>query len=212
MWNWRNNSKLLIQGAHTMPICIDMLRLTYQRHAAYCVSHHFDYWPFIGNPCPDRQHGAWDKVHYINQALQAGYGFIVWVDTDAAIIADVDLTEALTEDQHIGACIHDANGIVAHYNVGVLYLRNTEETKSFVQKWHDSYPGEERWFEQGSFNQLAKDHPGIVSRIDDKWNSTINTNESPDPVVMAWHGIAPQNRRLAMMKNKFVNDYLKYRV
>jgi len=213
MIGWRDNSKLLIQGAHTQPMFIDMLRLTYQRHAAYCVSHNFDYWHFLGNPCPERMMGAWDKIHYIKNALDAGYKYIVWLDTDTAIVGDTDLSEALTEDQHIGGCIHDAHDIPRHINVGALHLRNTEKTRSFVSDWYDSYPdANSQWLEQGTFNKLMEKHPGVVSVIDDKWNSTVTTNEVKDPVVMGWHGIQPWIGRLTMMKAAFINDYLKYRV
>ena len=212
MFSWRDNSKLLIQGAHTAPVFIDMLRLTYQRHAAYAVSHSFDYWHFIGNPCPERTVGAWDKIHYIKNALVAGYEYIVWLDCDTAIVGDTDMLEALTPEQHIGGCIHDANNIQPHINVGALYFRNTEQTRAFVDAWHDSYPGDERWHEQGSFNDLREQMPGIVSVINDRWNATINVNEAPDAVVVGYHGIWPHIKRLNIMRLLLKNDFLKYRV
>lgn len=214
MLNWRNNPNILIQASHTMPQFVDMNRLTYQRHAAYCTSHGFDYLHFIGHPCPERQAGGWDKVAHIKRALQDGYEFITWLDTDTAIVGDLSLTEALTADQHIGGCVHgpdETRGIPKHINVGALYLRNTPETIEFVDAWENSYPGTQRWIEQGSFNELAE-KTGIVSVIDDKWNSTVEMNVSPDPVVIAWHGVWPVPKRLNMMKSYLRGDYLKYRV
>jgi hypothetical protein len=211
---WHSNPNLLIQGAHTMPQFIDMNRLTYQRHAAYCMAQGFDYWHFIGHPCPERERGGWDKVAYIKRALEDGYQFIAWLDTDTAIIGNEPLTKALPDDMHIGGCLHDGNterDIPPHINVGVLYLRNTPETCAFVDAWEASYPGEERWVEQGSFNTLAQE-TGIVSVIDDKWNSTVGMNEVPDPVVMAWHGVWPIPLRLEMMRGYLRDDYLRYRV
>ena len=193
---------------------IDMARLTYQRHAAYCTSHGMDYWHLIGHPCPERDTGAWDKVHLIKQALDDGYEFVAWLDTDAAIVGDTPLTEALPVDAYIGGCEHDGNAeadIPRHINVGVLYLRNTEQTRTFVDAWHASYPAPGRWQEQGSFNELMS-AIDCVTVIDDKWNSTVNVNESPDPVVMAWHGVWPVAKRLDMMRKKLRGDYLKYRV
>ena len=213
MFSWRKNKKLLIQNVHTMPVFIDMLRLTMQRHAAYCVSHNFDYWCMFGNPCPERETGAWDKIDRIMDGLRAGYEFVAWVDTDAAIMGDEDLSNALTADQHIGGCIHDAHDIPRHINVGALYFNNTKETRLFVSNWHDSYPAtEHQWQEQGEFNRLAKEHPEIVSEIDAKWNSTVDTNEVDNPVVKGWHGIRPHSLRLQVMKKELQNDFLKYRV
>jgi hypothetical protein len=209
---WRSNSKLLIQNAHTMTIFIDMMRLTYQRHAAYCVSHGFDYWHHIGNPCPEREWGAWDKVHLIREALSSGYEFIAWLDTDAVISGDADLSDTLQAGQHIGGCVHDANGIPRHINVGVLYFRNTPETVQFVENWHAGYPGDNRWREQGTFNDLITKYPGVVTELPDTWNSTYRVNQIEGAAVMAWHGVVPLPRRFEMMKSTLVNDYLKYRV
>jgi len=209
---YRSQSKLLIQGAHSMPMFIDMNRLTYQRHMAYCASHGFDYWHFLGHPCPEREDGGWDKVYYLRQALAQSYEFIVWLDTDTAIVTDADLSEALTPEQHIGGCVHDANGIDRHINVGALYLRNTEQTRQFVENWWNSYPGPKQWFEQGAFNELAKQCPGVVSEIDDKWNSTVNVNEAPQSWVKAWHGVQPAGLRLQMMREHLSGDWLRFRV
>jgi len=198
-----------------MPVFVDMNRLTYQRHLAYCSSHGFDFWNIYGVPQPERTPGGWDKIFHINRALEDGYDFIAWLDTDAAIVGDVSLTEALTDDMHIGGCWHPANkefDIEGHINVGVLYFRNTPETRAFVNTWNNSWPAPDpRWQEQGVFNNMASES-GIVSKIDNKWNSTFSVNESPDPIVKAWHGVWPLVARLDMMRQEFRNDYLRYRV
>lgn len=208
------NKKLLIQSAHSMQTCIDMNRLTYQRHAAWTVAHKYDYWNFIGWPCPERAGGAWDKVYWIRQALQMHYEFIVWLDTDAAIVKDEDLSACFDNGGLIGACWHDANGIAPHLNVGVLYVKNDPRTAQFFADWWDSYPGDDRWMEQGSFNDLvaSEAYRDIVVRLPNKYNATVGVNEDPDPVVKAWHGVFPFARRLLVMKQYFSGDYLKFRV
>jgi len=210
-----DNKSLLIQCAHTMPVFVDMNRLTYQRHIAYCSSHGFDFWNIYGNPEPHKTPGGWDKIFHIKRALADGYEFVVWMDTDAAVVRDVSLTEALPKTAHIGGCLHPPNErlkIESHVNVGVLYFRNTDETRSFVNAWEASWPAKDpRWQEQGAFNDLSKSS-GIVSVIDNKWNSTYQVTEVPDPVVMAWHGSWPLAHRLDLMREYFRIDYLKYRV
>lgn len=212
---YKQNKAVLIQCSHTMPVFIEMNRLTYQRHAAYAISHGYDYWHHIGNPCPDRDSGAWDKVKLILQAMNEGYEYIVWVDCDAAILGDEDLREALAGmPGDIGACLHDANGIPAHLNVGVLYIKNTEKAHQFVQDWWDSFPGSERWMDQGAFNELSNSekYAGLVVRVNDRFNATVNVNMVENPVVAGWHGVSPLALRLHMMRQAMNNDWLKFRV
>jgi hypothetical protein len=211
---FQTNKKLLIQCAHSMQTCIDMQRLTYQRHAAWTVAHQYDYWHFIGWPCPERAGGAWDKIYWIRQALKMHYEFIAWLDTDAAIVKDEDLTGCFDKGGLIGACLHDANGIPAHLNVGVIYVKNDPLTMQFFEDWWASYPGEERWMEQGSFNTLAKSdaYAGVVVRVDDKYNATVSVNDVADPIVKGWHGVYPFAQRLNAMKQFFWQDYMKFRV
>ena len=161
---FKSNNALLIQGAHTQPMFMDMLRLSFQRHAAYCNSHGFDFWCNFGNPCPDRINGAWDKVFYLKNAADMHYEYIVWLDSDAVINDfEVDLRDAL-KDCEIGAVCHDPakskyladRNIKKHNNVGCLYFKNTPLVKEFINEWWNAYPGEEGWFEQGTFNKMIE--------------------------------------------------------
>jgi hypothetical protein len=219
---FETNDAVLIQGGHSQPLFMDMLRLSMQRHAAYCNSHKMDYWCHFGNPCPERLDGAWDKVHWINLAMGMHYKYVFWMDTDAAINRfDVDLRDAL-KDFDIGAVCHDpeksnylkVRGIVKHNNVGVTYYRNTDIAREFVKEWHDSYPGEDNWFEQGIFNRMSAldKYKGVVGTVDDTWNATINVNWVDNPNVVGWHGIFPWAKRVGMMKDYLKNDYLAYRI
>jgi hypothetical protein len=196
---------------------LDMQRLTYQRHAAYCSAHNIDYWNFQGGKFPqfDGEAGSWAKVGMVRDALK-DYEFVFWIDVDAAIVDfATDLRESV-KDIHIGGCVHDPakseflkqNKVDRHVNVGALYFRNTPESKAFVDKWYASYPGPARWAEQGAFNELMDE---TVTVIDDKWNATVNVNLVEKPVVMGWHGV-PLNQRFLMMKEKFINDHIEFKV
>lgn len=204
-------------------IFYDMLRLTTQRHAAYARAHGFDYQVLFGDADGRQMGGAWDKVVLVKQALERGYKYAVWLDTDAAIMDfESDLRDALQDGINIGAVVHDpekseylrTNQVPKHYNVGVLYVRNSEATLRFFTDWIAAHPGPERWADQGAFNELLERHEyaGLVGQVDDRWNATINVNEVSNPAVLAWHGIMTPERRLALMKARLQNDFLEFRV
>ena len=222
------NSAVIIQqclssGSYTgawSGIFYDMLRLTQQRHAAYARARGFDYWCIYGDVHPGKQGGAWDKVQLVLDALRRGYEFIVWLDTDAAIMDfSADLRDALPDGASIGAVIHDPErsaylrqlNVPKHHNVGVLYVRNTPQSVEFFEKWLASWPGIERWAEQGSFNELTAS-VGCVVAVEDKYNATIGVNESPETIVQGWHGIMPPEKRLAMMAAALADDFINFRV
>lgn len=207
--------------AFTGSYFVDMLRLSYQRHAAYALAHNFDYWHILGQVVPQAEHGGWCKVALIGQALEQGYDFIAWIDADAAVTADCDLREALPEGKQIGAVFHDAPwfkepqwSIEPHYNVGVSYWRKGPESLAFAREWLQSYPGHTRWLEQGSFNELIKkpEYAAVFHKCDDTWNATVNVHKVDKPHVTGWHGIMPMAKRLAMMKSAMGDDFLKFRV
>lgn len=198
---------------------VDMLRLTMQRHAAYALSHKMDYLPYFGDYSDrDVYTGGWSKIKMILDALDNGYKYIFWVDTDAAIVDfNADLRDAFPEKGLIGCCEHNEKAfkkemqIPTHLNVGVTFVQNGEGVREFVQKWYDSFPGVQRWAEQGSFNELAKDNP-LVFKMDDKYNATVNVNMCENPVIVGWHGVFPLNKRFNMMKETMYTDHIKYKV
>lgn len=201
-------------------IFYDMLRLTQQRHAAYARAHGFDYWCMYGDIHPGKQGGAWDKVQLVLDALRRGYEYVVWLDTDAAIVdMSADLRNALPEGALIGAVEHDParspflrqNQVPKHKNVGVLYVRNAPETIEFFAAWLASWPGVERWAEQGAFNELSAGKPFVVA-VNDRYNATVEVNMVGAPVVKGWHGVMPPEKRLALMRAELEQDFIKFRV
>lgn len=201
----------------------DMLRLALPRHSAYARAHNMDYWAIMSDVHPEMTRGAWPKIWLLRDALEAGYQYAAYLDTDAVVWnMDCDLRDALPGDKAIGAARHDPAKseylrqmrVPAHHNVGALYVRNTPGARAFLQAWLDSYPGHQRWMEQGSFNELCEraEFAPIVAAVDDTWNSTVNVNLLPNPNVMAWHGVMPPGRRLDMIRQALANDCLKFRV
>ena len=201
-------------------VFLDMQRLIYPRHSAYCAAKNIDFWSFQGGRDFGMmgEAGAWAKVGLVREALK-DYEFVFWVDVDAAVMDfETDLRDAC-KDINIGACVHDPaksdwlkqNKIDKHINVGVLYVRNTDISKQFFDKWFDAYPGPPRWADQGAFNALLLEMPEAVTVIDDKWNATVNVNMVEKPVVMGWHGV-PLPKRFLMMKEELADDHLIFRV
>jgi hypothetical protein len=197
----------------------DMLRLTMQRHAAYARSHQMDYQVYFGEPTErDVFTGAWHKIKMIQNALERGYKYIFWLDTDTAIVDfSQDLRDAFT-DKFIGCVEHKHENlpkeydIPTHLNVGVVFVKNHPGISGFMQEWWDSFPGDKRWAEQGSFNEMAKKYTDWVFKMDDKYNATVNVNMCEKPVIVGWHGIAPAEKRFSMMKTSFLDDHIKFRV
>jgi len=199
----------------------NMLRMTYLRHTAYAATHKTDYVNITGDIYPNMlsECGSWAKVGLIKEYLAKGYEYVFWIDADAAIEDfDTDLRDAV-KDVQWGACEHDPDKseylrslkVPKHINVGVMYIKNTKDTKRFVDAWIKCYPGEPGWAEQGSFNKLITEMPGIVKKIDDKWNATLRVNEVEKPVVRGFHGL-PYPERYKEMINRYKDDPLIYRV
>lgn len=211
----QSNEEVIGNGGHFS----DMIRLTMQRHAAYARAFKMDYQIYFGEPT-DRNvwTGAWHKIKMIQDALERGYEYVFWLDTDAAIVDfNADLRNAFT-DKFIGCVQHDGSklpkewNVPVHLNVGVTFVRNGAGVKEFMQEWWDSFPGDKRWLEQGAFNDLAKLHPELVFRMDDKYNATVDMNMCDNPVVIGWHGITPISKRFGMMKKTMYQDHIRFKV
>jgi hypothetical protein len=225
-----NNAILLQQcrsaGGKLEPwngIFYDMLRLTVQRHAAWARAHGWDYQVNFGDVAPEYEAGAWGKVTMILDALKRGYEYVAWLDTDAAIMdMSCDLRSALPEGAFIGAVEHNAswfaaNGMQAHMNVGVLYVRQHPLAIEFMTAWAASYPGPEpRWMDQGAFNALIgwDKYAGIVARVPAEYNATVNVHQVPaeQVKVKGWHGIMPPEKRLALMQAELRDDFIRFKV
>ena len=93
-------------------------------------------------------------------------------------------------------------GPPVHFNCGVIFFRNRGRILGFIDEVMARLPGRRPWFEQQILNDLIAEERwvGIFERLDDRWNSTVNVNESPEPVVMGWHGVYGVCERALWMK------------
>ena len=77
---------VILQQAWQIGPFADMLRLTYQRHAAYAWAHGMEYIAWAGSLKPDMWPGGWGKIWLMRLMLDQGYKYVFWIDTDAAIV------------------------------------------------------------------------------------------------------------------------------
>ena len=194
------NDAVLITGCYPSLGYADMVELTRQRNADYCAAHSFDFRAEIKTlPGYDVNVGAWEKIVYLQEALNAGYQYVVWLDADALIYdTSVDLRTGCPRG--IGACWHRIPQL-NHWNVGVLYLQNSPEVRNFLAQWLAYYPGiGDGWNEQGVFNMLGRKNK-LIETLSDKWNATINVSMVPDAVVLGYHGAGNPQERFGLMKS-----------
>lgn len=190
---------IILQHAYAGSDHARLLDLTHDRHADYCAAHDFDFesivldQPYTG--------GDWPKISRVIKALNLGYKYVVWLDADAVILdTSVDLRDALTNGG-IGAVWHK-NSLYDHWNVGVMYFRDRLGTLEFLNTWADQAPGVKPWFEQEVYNQMANEIKWscVIRTLEAKWNSTLVNAPCDNPVIMAFHGCGPVERRYKLMK------------
>jgi hypothetical protein len=202
---------------------IDMQRLAQPRHMAYARAHKFDLWSIYGDIHPEYKPGAWSKIWLIIDALKAKYEYVVWIDSDAAIMDfEADLRNALPADKYIGAVLHTPDKsaylklhqVPPHMNVGVMYIRNSSRVRMFFDEWLAAWPTDIRFIEQAVFNELTASpkYRDLVHCVDDAYNATVNVNMVKKPIVKGYHGVMPPEKRLDLMKIDLADDFMKFRV
>jgi hypothetical protein len=170
-----------------------MLELTVGRHGDYCARHGLTYWPVLGR-VQFRRSAHWDKLVLIRHALELGFPTVAWLDSDTLIVRDeADWRGALDPSGGPLGCVwhpaHAETGAPEHWNTGVMFIRNTPRVREFFARvWEQGPLGDHTWHEQARIMALLPEFPGLVQRLDDRWNSLPLINESPDPVIKAWHG------------------------
>jgi hypothetical protein len=96
-----------------------------------------------------------------------------------------------------------------HYNVGMMYVTNSQQVKDFLNEWVGWYPGPiNGWHEQAMLN-LFSQVPALsenIVQIDNKYNSCVaGGTHVDDAVVEAWHGAGSVSNRLQLMRDYLAN-------
>ena len=168
---------------------VDLQKQTSPHHQEYCNNHGYNYLVHYGR-VQNRFGPMWDKVLLISDALKYSE-MVVWMDTDSLIVNQtMELEFAFQDVQHIGHCKHGEKwkDNFWHYNCGVGFYRKNDSVFEFLNRvWERGIVPHPTWQVQATMLEI-NDELRLMNRLDDKWNSTIGTNESTDPVIQSWHG------------------------
>lgn len=161
---------------------------------------------------------AWDRIKLMNDLMEEEkYEYIFWIDHDCVIVDfSKDLRDGLEPEKDLALVMHPGvpghPQLGAHFNMGVILLRVTEQTKEFFNEvWNQRFSGPP-WYEQDVVNRLLREFKWMkmFQIADDKYNSTLQVNDSMEPVIMAFHGHGAHHDvdyRLGLMKKAY--DYFK---
>jgi hypothetical protein len=144
---------------------------------------------------------TWERVIIIKKAIQDGYKYVIWMDSDAIIKKmDVNLRSAC---KGIGMC-YDNVFPLHHYNCGVMYFEIRPSTIKFVNDWN-YVPGAfwqgHYWHEQSVLNSVMYKYHDTFTLLPNMWNSYEGTPcKEEDIIVKAWHGYFPGNDKITAMK------------
>jgi hypothetical protein len=193
---------ILLQHIHANTPGVPMLEMTKERHQRYCDRYGITYRATYENAAPEIpvEHGNWSRVKLIQNAMNEDFDVVIWLDADT-LICDMDenITDAAQANK-IGVCWHRIPQL-HHWNIGALYIHNTDETKRFIDNWMNGYKDNDRqWLEQGVFNKLARQSKTVVT-LSDKWNATLDVSMVPDAVVLGFHGQGDTAYRINEMKS-----------
>ena len=202
------NNGMMLQVCQANSPYLGLMDVSLMHHLHYCRRHKIDY-QFITSDIqmrtfyfasqmlyqtsPEDAFINWAKLPII-QAWLTQYDYIFYLDADALIVdVTVDLREAFQgSGAGILVCRH---GTTAMYNTGVVFFHKVDGLDTLMDAWLAENPemippGHVRWDEQEILNNMMSDERflGMIQQMDDRWNSTFRTNESPHPVISAWHG------------------------
>lgn len=196
------NNAMLFQCTSSNSPFLDLAEINLMRNFYYARRHQMDF-QFIASDidpvCASKyfRHYNWMRVIMERDFLRLGYDYVFYLDVDTLIVdADIDLRDAfIGSNAGMLMCKHPDL-----YNSGVSFFHKVPGLDALMEAWTARYPekippGEMVWDEQNVINFLMVDprFPGLVERMDDKWNSSFRTNESPNPVISAWHGACDEN-------------------
>ncbi|MCE9556684.1 MAG: class I SAM-dependent methyltransferase [Planctomycetes bacterium] len=169
-----------------------LLEVAHDHHLKYADRHGLDYWCHYGNPTAPKRAG-WAKITLLLAALRIGYRQALWIDADAIIVS--------SEHDILAAC-SSGLGMVqhpnpTHWNTGVMVANYEPAVVALLARVEAEPENGSAWMEQHALNQLAAqpEYIDAVRELSAAYNSTIGAILSPDPVIMAAHGLPMATRR-----------------
>ncbi|MEP6754023.1 MAG: hypothetical protein ABJA67_00865, partial [Chthonomonadales bacterium] len=181
-----------------------LLDITRQRHEQYAKLHNMDYVCQYG-PQQSERPAMWDKIPVLIDLLKRRkYKYIFWMDADTLIVdMGRDMRSSAPESSWLGMVTH---GNPPYYNNGVMHVKNCPQALVFLEAVWNHYPVASAWEDNEAVIKVLEQNPALrsgVTIISDDWNSTVGQNQSPQPVVVAWHGFGSAEARRNSMVQAF---------
>jgi hypothetical protein len=190
-----------------------MVRDNEPRHRAYCERWDIEYKAYFAT---DVQPSASMRIAPVLQALESGHSHVFWIDADAAIIKfDTDLRDSVTDKNWLGMrrCDVGWSGRNWHWQTGVFYIKNCEESIRFIRRVHDMTQCGGN--DQTSMLELIWDDPTykhIVNELDCSWNYMphLDKVDRNPPIVVAFHGVAHRRAKMHDWTSQYPYDGIQY--
>jgi hypothetical protein len=188
------NNAILLQVCFSNSPFIELIEVSVVQHLKYIRKHNMDFDLVISDTEPIVS--GFTKITIADCWLKQ-YEYVFYLDADAMIVdTSVDLRTAFYGS---GAAVLMARH-PSMYNTGVIFLHWVKGMDAVMQQWLEGHPaniaeGKRVWDEQVIINRMMEEprFAGLIAGMDDKWNSSFRTNESPHPVISAWHGACDDN-------------------
>lgn len=176
-----------------------LLDLTERRHRLYATRHAMKYMRLDGTIMP-AWNPYWNPVFlWLMLLMQGDVAGVWWVDADALIVGDEDMRYTV-EAGRVGMFWEERPS--PHWNIGVIFLRNSERVRAFLRAAIARGPGGPPWYCEQIMNDLLAEPEwaDLVQGIDHRWNSIRGYTEVADPQIVAWHGEPGAAGKLAKMQ------------
>jgi hypothetical protein len=149
-------------------------RQNIQSHERYAKRFNYDYW-LMDNPVytPLEGESSWLKLPVIWSALESGYDWVCYVDSDVFIQEDAPDFTSLEQP---GKFLYMANGFSERLNGGVIIARNHATSRAWFENLLENIrveiPSEDDvgWGENGHIIHFARHYEGLCT-IPPEWNN-----------------------------------------
>jgi hypothetical protein len=148
----------------------------------YCSDKKYDY--ILINDSPRKmkpKEAAWIKIPLIIAALNKGYQWVAFIDSDCEIRNFTPALTTVMADADADKSIFMAKGKSGRLNSGVMFIRNAPSARQFFETILNNaditVPAEDKTaFENGHIIHFGKNNPAIQVLDHDQWNNNSAMN------------------------------------
>lgn len=208
----KRNSVRVLSGFN--PSFEPIASLTMPRLRAYAERHGFQL-SIKENMHADGLPVSWGKVEIIRDALKSGSEDLFWIDADALIVLpDQDIRDYTEGSGDLYVAWHGPEAarivwpeFVPHFNVGVMFIRNTPWAHDFLARvWDWRGKLKHFWSDQAAFHYelgylsilgMGQDIDNLadrshIARLDCRWNTLPGGVLTDDPIVHHYAGLGSE--------------------